>query len=503
MSIQKVVESEGHGAFYSLISFSFAVLLYPHYQWLLDFISSGFVSQVNSAILILGVTGVITGILYTIPVDRFIDWIINIEVGHVVKVWKFAFPKKGMNNELIRFVAGIDYLASTWRTPSWISIEDSCEHTVSSAMNDPSIQKEIWGLKNRSAVGLTFLLWGLALHGVYPQINLISAVAFFAGSIILVAPWMLPSSRKLPTIIRQVAAMRYAGDTFSNRRALGRERDRNPMMDQMTDDMKRVEILVSDMQWDRLNRLYTWMTNLLEKHNKADYQVKERVYEIWARAMIDIVSAQNKKVAIEEIVAKYQSAFDVFRKCGRNKLPTWAEKLTTNDMSDFPKFMTDSNSWKNVDAYYGDFHHEILVVFEGLTNEKTKVNWMNALVILETNLSQGHLKTFFRFACQYAGSDINTHAYNLFVHGSEFLPYEEVTASFIDKLVSVTDSTSGDYDVNLSHMIFKTLIMIAKRTDIKKNVRARIVFHAEKNSIIRGQFQSDVGSEWKEKLQSM
>jgi len=165
------VESEGHGAFYSLISFSLAVVLYPQYQWVLSFVSSGFVSQVDSALLILGATGVITGILYTIPLDRIIDWVIKIKVGHVVRVWRFHFPKRGMNNELIWFIAGIDYLTSTWRTPSWVSIEDSCEHTVSSAMNDPSIQKEIWGLKNRSVVGLTFLLLGLAIHGVNSQVN--------------------------------------------------------------------------------------------------------------------------------------------------------------------------------------------------------------------------------------------------------------------------------------------------------------------------------------------
>ena len=503
MSIQKVVESEGHGAFYSLISLSFAVLLYPHYQWLLDFISSGFVSQVDSAILILGVTGVITGILYTIPMDRIIDWVIKNKVGHVVRVWRFHFPKRGMNTELVRFIAGVDYLASTWRTPSWISIEDSCEHTVSSAMNDPSVQKEIWGLKNRSAVGLAFMFWGLALRGVTPQIDFISAIAFVAGGFLLIIPWMLPSSRELPTIIRQVAAMRYAEDTFSNRRALGRERDRKPMMDQLTDDAKRVEVLISDMQWDRLNRLYTWMNNLLEKHNKADYQVGERVYEIWARAMIGIVAAQNKDEPIEELAAKYQSAFDVFRKCGRNKLPTWAENLTANDLSDFPKFMTDSNVWKNVDAYYGDFCHEILVVFEGLTDEKTKVNWTNALVIPGRQLSQNHLKTFFRFACQYSGSDINVHAYDLFVNGGKFLPYEEVTTSFIDKLVSLTDSSSRDYEVNLCNMIYKMLISIAERTDIKKEVRERIVLQAEKHPNIRAQFRSGIGAEWKKELQAM
>lgn len=503
MSIQKVVESEGHGAFYSLISLSLAVLIYPHYQWLLDFISSGFVSQVDSAILILGATGVITGILYTIPMDRIIDWVIKNKVGHVVRVWKFHFPKRGMNSELVQFIAGVDYLSSTWRTPSWISIEDSCEHTVSSAMNDPSVQKEIWSLKNRSAVGLAFMFWGLALRGAAPQIYFIAAIAFVAGGFLLIIPWMLPSSRELPTIIRQVAAMRYAEDTFSNRRALGRERDRKPMMDQLTDDVKRVEVLISDMQWDRLNRLYTWMNNLLEKHNKADYQVGERVYEIWARAMIGIVAAQNKEEPIEELAAKYQSAFDVFRKCGRNKLPIWAENLTANDLSDFPKFMTNPNVWKNVDAYYGDFCHEILVVFEGLTDEKTKVSWTNALVIPGRHLSQNHQITFFRFACQYSGSDINVHAYDLFVNGSKFLPYEEVTTSFIDKLVSLTDSSSRDYEVNLSHMIFKMLIWIAERTDIKKEVRERIVLQAEKHPNIRAQFRSGIGAEWKKELQAM
>ncbi|MBY8999006.1 MAG: hypothetical protein KGD60_14865, partial [Candidatus Thorarchaeota archaeon] len=501
MSIQKIVESEGHGAFYSLISFSLAVLLYPQYQWLLPFISSGFVSQVDSALLILGATGAITGILYTIPLDRIIDWVIKYKVGHESYTGRLHYiPTRRENNELISFIAGVDYLTSTWRTQSWVSIEDSCEHAVSSAMNDPSIQKEIWGLKNRSAVGLAFLLWGLALHGVNPQINLISTFAGIVGIIILAGPWMLPSSTRLPRIIRQVAALRYTEDTLSNWEALGRENDRIPMMTQLKNDAKRVEILVSDMQWDRLNRLYTWIANLLEKHNKADYEVEDRSYEVWARAMVDIVTAQNKEEPIEELVAMYQSAFDVFRKCGRNKLRAWAENLTVDDLSDFPKFMTDPKTWINADAYYRDFHHEILVAFEGLTDEKTKVNWTNALVVPGANLSQGHLATFFRFACQYSGSDINTYAYDLFLNDSGFLPYEEVTIAFIDKIVSLTDSSSRDYDVNRRHIIFNIMHWIAKRTDIKKEVRNRIVYHVEKHTHITEWFEKEIGTEWKDKL---
>jgi hypothetical protein len=501
MSIQKVVESEGHGAFYSLISLSLAVLLYPQYQWLLAFISSGFVNQVDSALLILGATGVVTGILYIVPFDRFIDWVIKYKVSHDSYSGRLHFiPTRKANSKLVNFVAGVDYLTSTWRIPSWVSIEDSCEHTISSAMKDPSTQKEIWNLKHRSVVGFVFFTWGLALFGVNSQLDYLSALGMVIGIVILITPWMLPSSTRLPTIIRQVAAIRYAEDTLSNWRPRGKETQREPMMKQLANDTTRVESLISDRQWDRIARFYTWLENLLERHNKAGYQVRERVYEVWARAMIDIIAAQNREGPIEALVARYQSAFDVFRKCGRNKLPTWAEKLTADDLSDLPKFLAYPKAWKLVDAYYPDFHHVIFDVFEGLKDERAKVNWVNALVNPELGLSQGNLTTLFRFACQYTGSDISSHAYDLFVNGIRFLPYEEVTISFIGKLVSLADSTSRDYEVNLSRKVISLLISIAQRTDIKTEVREQIVTHAEKHTTITEWFQKDMGANWKEEL---
>lgn len=502
MSVQKVVESDGHGAFYGLIGFSLAVVLYPTYQWILPFFSLGLGADVDSTILRLGATSVFTGLLYSVPVDRFIDKVIEYKAGHESRTGRFRFfPTKDQNNELLRFISSVDYLTSTWRTPSWISLQDSCEHAISSAIKDPKVQREIWSLKNRSAVGLAFMLVGSSILGISIQIDYLSMAAILAGLILMAGPWTLKSSTRLPAIVRQVAAMRYAEDTFSKWRAFGNEKNHLSDMDRLTSDSERVESLISDGQWDRLNRLYTWMANLLERHNNIDYQVEERVYEIWARAIIDIVSANNKGEKTKDLTKRYLNALDVFRKCGRNKLPQWAEQLNAADLSDFPKFMKRPKAWKRVNPYYGFFHNEIMIVFESLTDEEMKVKWTNALVIPEASLSQSHLTTFFRFACMYTGPNIKDLAYEYFLNGTKYLPYEEVTIPFIDKLVNLYTDPASKASTKLR--ILNLLAWIAVKSDIKKEVRMHIIHHAEKNTDIRAVFERNTGADWKGELHAM
>ncbi len=505
MSIQSVVGSEGHGAFYTLIGLSLAVLLYPFYQELSFITETGLSGPFDSAILILGATGVITGIFYTISVDQFIDRIVEYKVRHQPRSGKLHYlATRKINNELIMYISGVDFLSSTWRTPSWISIEDSCDSAVQDAIKDHSIQKELWSLKNKSVVGFVFLVWGFAFIDEDSRLFLLSVVAIITGMVFLLVPWMFHSSTSLPTIIRQVAVIQYAEDAISNWRPLGDESIRKSVMKRLAEDTTRAQKLITNQQWDRVNRFYSWLTNLLEKYNRVGYVTEERILEIWARAMIDIESAKSRKKPVGELVTKYLSALDVFTKCGENKLPEWAKKLEDSDLSNLAKFLERPNSWNRVDAYYGDFHHVIFDVFEELSDKKKKVAWTNALVHPSIGLAQENLKTLFHFACTYEGSDISLRAYDLFVTGgSKFLPYEEVTITFVDKLVSLTNPALEDYDVNLSRTIFGVLLLIAKKSNVKKEVRERIICHVEKNSQMKDWFEKNIGINWKDKLKAL
>jgi len=380
LSINKVVESDGHGAFYGLLGLSLAFILYPFYEVLLPFISIGFGENVDAAVLRLGATSVLTGLFYSVPLDRLIDEIIRYKAAHNSHIgWLRYIPTRTPHSELIRFITSVDFLTSTWRTPSWVSTEDSLDHTITSAIDDPSVQKEIWKIKKQSVVGFTFTLVSISFLGIIEEIDVIFVSGIVVGLLLLFVPWMLNSSTRLPLLTRQVAALKYAEDTFSNWIAMGQEKHRQVEMDKLKDDSKRAENLISDGQWNRLNRLYTWLTSVLERYRSRNYQVEERLYEIWARALIEIIGTKNRGEPVENVVSKYLSAVDVIKKCNKDNFPQWTQQLTAEDLTDLSKFLGLEGSWKRVDAYYPAFHHEILTVFEEISDSEMKLKWSDAL----------------------------------------------------------------------------------------------------------------------------
>jgi hypothetical protein len=500
VSILKVVEAGGHGSFYALIGVSLAALLYPLYNWLLPFVSSGLVSGVDSGILLLAATSVISGLLYAVPLDRLIDHVIEYKGGHDSRHGLLHYvPVRALNAELLQFIVRVDYLVSAWRAPYWLSSEDSCRHALSSAVKDPSIKKEIWSLKNRAGIGFAFLLWGLVIGRLGQDLYLVSVAAVLIGAILLLVPWMLSSSTRLPTTVRQVAAMRYAQDALTTWRALGREDGRSMPMSRLAADAKQAEVLISDSQWDRLSRLYEWTRSVLDRHGTTDYEIPERLYEIWARAVVQITEARNRRERIDTLQAKYMSALSIFGTCGAGHLPEWTEQMTPDDLSNLPKLLAQPTAWKDVDPYYATFHDILPALFATLGDERTKVSWLNSLV--NVPFSKSLLETLFRFACQYTGDDIVASAYVMFA-GKYELPYEEVTVAFIDRLVEVLEKPPSDR-VGAQRIILNTLAWLAVRENVGKDLRERIVHHAERLENLRSSLQEQFGAEWRDRLRAV
>ena len=67
----------------------------------------------------------------------------------------------------------------------------------------------------------------------------------------------------------------------------------------------------------------------------------------------------------------------------------------------------------------------------------------------------------------------------------------------------MTDSNAADYEVNLSRMIYRMFILIAKRTDIQKDVKQRVIDYAEDLPHMRDWFEKEIGTDWKDKLQAV
>lgn len=500
MSINKIVESDGHGAFYGLIGLSLAVFFYPAYEWLLPFITFGLGVDIDAVILRFGATSVFTALFYSIPLDRLIDQTIKYYASQEIKsVWFLHFPTQTPNSKLIRFITNVDFLTSTWRTPSWISPEDSLNHATSSAIDDPTIQREIWKVKTRSVIGFAFALFSTAFIGINDQINPILWIGFIVGLLLLFVPWLLESSRRLPTLTSQTAALRYAEDTFSDWNAMGNETNRQTTMEQLKGYSKRSENLISEGQWSRLERLYTWMTSVLERHRTRNYQIVERLYEVWARAIIEIVGTTNENKPSLKLISKYLSALNVLRTCCEDTIPSWAKQIVADDLTDLSKFLALPDSWARVDAYYPAFHHEILTVFEELADEEMKLEWANALTIPQG--SQTHVIALFRFACQYSGSGLNDTAYDIFIGGVSYIPYEEVTSTFIDTIVRLYNRKNPKFQNRAG--IPNLLLRIAEKPDIEGMVRERIIFHVEKEVNIRVFFETSFGINWRVKLRSI
>jgi hypothetical protein len=462
------------------------------------YVSSSLGLEVDSVLLMAGAAGAIVGLLYFRPPDKIIDYVIEIGAGYCS--WHDLRPsssKRVCNEELKRFIAAVDYLVSTWRTPSWESLEDSCRYSVSSAISDLQIQKEIWKLKNRSAIGLTFLLWGLVLLRVGLEPSWMPLLSACLGVVFLILPWIGRSAKNLPIRVRRVASLRYAKDTFPRWRALGDSMSHQIkiIMQKLADDAKEIERTIAEGQWERLDRMHTWFLHELDRHNSRPYDVRQRLGEVWARAIIDIVGTQNGEKDAQKEKARYISALEIFRINGQISSYPWADALTESDLSDLKRLIAAGISWNDIKQYYSRFLRDLAHVFNGIQDNTMKVEWINAVVETGWPLPVELQKVFFMFTCMYEGNAIQDSAYELFTKNHD-LPFENVSELMIDRFASMVGIPDKDAQ---NTTILKALASLLERNDIKPDVKKRIIHHAEKYSSIGSWMSRYLGGGWKRK----
>ena len=246
---------------------------------------------------------------------------------------------------------------------------------------------------------------------------------------------------------------------------------------------------------ERLDRMHTWFLHELGCHNSTSYEVKQRLGEVWARAIIDIVGTQNEEKDAQRAKARYISALEILRINGHISSYPWADALTESDLSDLKKLIAAEISWNDILQYYGRFLRDLAYVFNGIQDDTMKVEWTNAVVETGWSLPVELQKAFFMFANVYDGNAIQDSAYELFTKNHD-LPFENVSELVIDRFVSMVRKSDEDAQ---NAAILNTLAWLLQRNDIKPDVKKRIIHHAEKCSSMGSWMDSYLGAGWKRK----
>jgi hypothetical protein len=262
----------------------------------------------------------------------------------------------------------IDYYTTVWRNRGWVVSDTSISNAIDSAIEDPSIQKEVWKLKNKSLVGLTIFAWSLILiplileqlQNVYLLFGLIIVgIGVLFGFIGLVYPWISKSAKKLPERIANTAVTHYGKDRFSRWKKTAEESN-NPsaqiVSQNLRDDTKNMSEIISSGQWERFDLYYYDFLQFLDSAFKKPFFFDGRLWEIWSRAAVEIISIDDDE-SKKKIREKYLYVVKFLRT--NDRISEITVKPADEEIDDLALFLERIGSNSRFMLFYTTFQEEV------------------------------------------------------------------------------------------------------------------------------------------------
>ncbi|MHA2027393.1 MAG: hypothetical protein ACW98U_15950, partial [Candidatus Thorarchaeota archaeon] len=318
-------------------------------------------------ILISGATGFLAGVLYYIPVDKVADKLLV----RYAKYGKCRYLRDSVcviKEEISTPTKIIDYYTTVWRNRGWVVSDTSISNAIDSAIEDPSIQKEVWKLKNKSLVGLTIFAWSLILiplileqlQNVYLLFGLIIVgIGVLFGFIGLVYPWISKSAKKLPERIANTAVTHYGKDRFSRWKKTAEESN-NPsaqiVSQNLRDDTKNMSEIISSGQWERFDLYYYDFLQFLDSAFKKPFFFDGRLWEIWSRAAVEIISIDDDE-SKKKIREKYLYVVKFLRT--NDRISEITVKPADEEIDDLALFLERIGSNSRFMLFYTTFQEEV------------------------------------------------------------------------------------------------------------------------------------------------
>jgi MFS family permease len=219
-----MLSSEDHPGFYTAFGISLAVVIFPLISGI-QFQPLGLEPEQSTLLLIAGLSGLLTGLLYVGSPDRYVE--------HRLK--KSAKYHEGKcDPELLSNIAEVDHLVTSWYKPSWTSSEKMCLSMVDETTDSPSIQRAIWKLKRRAGIGLLFVFWSLSLGSFATGLEIVSVIGLGFGLVVFGITIYRGESRELVGRIRKLAFVSYSNDALQNWQPLSTMRSDDPNIERMS-----------------------------------------------------------------------------------------------------------------------------------------------------------------------------------------------------------------------------------------------------------------------------
>ena len=438
MGFSQAVASGGHAGFYSTLGLSLAVFLLPWYNHFTPLIQTGLGIAVDTFVLAAGVGGALAAILYGLSPDALIDQYIAFTSKYHSgrELFKRTSSRKLTDEPLIQ-MARIDYLVSGWRRVTWKSVRDSWMSTIERTSEDGSIKKVLWTAKNRSAVGLSLMLWAFSLH----FLGIALWFLFMIGLVLMLAAWLREDIFNIKKRLRELAVLRYAQDTFAWWIPDEREKTYlrlNEVIEKFKNATKEVDTIVVANQWKRLDWLNTWLASELEEFCKRPLHVHNRLYEQWTHHLFEITRRRSKGLDSSDYASRFFSILEVFRFNDHLNSAEWAIHLNFSQFGSITHWLSVSYPWGEFTRNYRGFRQELTEVFWGLPSDSERASWINALAVSSHAEELDALTLEFKFACKYSGDELDDAVYILILNtAGDRLLIGETTMTLIEKIKCV------------------------------------------------------------------
>ncbi len=439
--MNQILSSEDHTGFYTSLGFSLALFtlsLFPESLSILQIENADPLLMIffNNLLTLTAFAGLLTGLLYMISPDRLSDIILKNQtmfeswrywdLWRVTESWKRDLPR---NTELQQLIAEIDRTVTNWNRVIWNPPNISCQSTVESSIDSPSIQKTIWKMKRRAGMGLLFILWALTLLVFfkpyeYPVENILLTAALIGimlvGVLDICYTMRYGDAPEMVDRLQKVSFVGYANDALLNWQPIFRgRRDENIIdaMDRLKDAATDLERIITTGQWKRFESTYDQFLQEVKGVKLRVANPEQTLRAAWCGTFAEITLAKSKGKDTTQLKIWFENVLEVFRLTGELEKIRWSIIPDENNFYEPSIFFTTNIPPNLVYKERSDASRLLREAFRN-SDDDEKANWINAAGESTCSIPGDIQKLFYSWACDYKGTRLTSKAYGYLITGS-------------------------------------------------------------------------------------
>ena len=329
---------------------------------------------------------------------------------------------KKCNTELQCLIAEVDQIVSNWDRPTWISTSENCLSMVESAIDAPQIQKMLWDLKQKSGIGILFMMWSVTIWVQVGNLTIywVLVSVFVLGITFLLHTLFRSTATEVVNRVREFAFISYIKDSFQSYQPIRYQiSDTNKLdaIDRLKESARVLEQVATSGQWKRFDAMYENYLYDMKKVKPRITDTQQRLTTAWLGTFAELHLSKSAGKSVQEHKVWFWSVLEAYQLTGVLDSLRWAIVPSMDNYTKANAFFTLNLENVPQDRVYRDneyIHPRLDQAFQ-VQDEGNKILWINAAAEQKHGFPAIMRETIYKFVCNFEGSELIPDVYKKLV----------------------------------------------------------------------------------------